>query len=110
MLFVALILIILWLLQIIFLKNYYQAMKTAEIEKVANVIISQYGQNDFAQVIQQHSFRNNMLIIISDMTGHMIFSTDTFNRGLQGDGPDRQMGAEYSSFQQKLLNSDTGTI
>jgi len=110
MLFAALILVLLWLLQIIFLKSYHQAMKTAEIERAASVIISKYGQDDFDQVMQQYSFRNNMLVIISDMNGHMIFSTDIFSRGLQADGPGRQTSADFSSFQQKLLNSETGTI
>ncbi|HZK72107.1 MAG TPA: HAMP domain-containing sensor histidine kinase [Clostridia bacterium] len=112
MLFVALILIILWLLQIMFLKSYYQAMKTAEIEKAANVIISQYGKNDFDQVMQQYTFRNNMLVIISDMNGHLVYTTDMFSRGLQGDGQGsgRQMSKDFSLFQQNLLDSETGTI
>ncbi|MBN7774418.1 sensor histidine kinase [Clostridium aminobutyricum] len=63
-LFSLLLLGILWALQIFFLNNYYQQMKIAETTRIANVISSQYGKEDFLDTIRSLSVSNDMYIQI----------------------------------------------
>jgi signal transduction histidine kinase len=62
--FAALLLSILWALQIFFLNNYYQQMKISETNRIANVISSQYGEEDFLESIRSLSASNDMYIHI----------------------------------------------
>lgn len=85
-LFAVLILIILWLLQIVFFKNYYQDMKIHEILTVANSLKNKYGQNDFDNIINQYSYKNNMSVVVMDSEGNIMFSSETFaGPGQRGD-------------------------
>ena len=51
--FAAMILAILWGLQIIFLQSYYQGMKTREIFETAEEIISNYDTENFVELLGQ---------------------------------------------------------
>lgn len=72
-LFALLLLGILWALQIFFLNNYYQQMKIAETNRIANVISAQYGKNDFLSTIRSLSISNDMYIQI-ETEDSIIFS------------------------------------
>ncbi|QAT43548.1 sensor histidine kinase [Aminipila luticellarii] len=63
-LFAALLLSLLWLLQIFFLNTYYQEMKITETNRVANVIAEKYGKEDFVDTIRSLSVSNDMYIQI----------------------------------------------
>src|SRR5665648_1234415 len=66
--------IVLWFLQIFFLNNYYQAMKISETTKMASVIASQYGQEDFINTIRSISFTNDLYIHIETSDGTIAVS------------------------------------
>ncbi len=72
--FAAFLMIVLWFLQIFFLNNYYQAMKISETTKLASVIVSQYGQDDFIDTIRKVSFTNDLYIHIETSDGTIVFS------------------------------------
>lgn len=72
--FAAFLMIVLWFLQIFFLNNYYQAMKISETTKLASVIASQYGQEDFIDTIRNASFTNDLYIHIETSDGTIVFS------------------------------------
>ncbi|MHB8126624.1 MAG: sensor histidine kinase [Desulfitobacteriaceae bacterium] len=103
--FAVLILIVLWLLQIVFLNSYYKGMKTREILAVANSIKSEYGQNDFDNTIQQYSYKNNMIVMVTDTEGNFLFSSDFFGGPSQGVGLGRSPLANYSQLREQLLHS-----
>ena len=63
-LFAALLMFILWFLQIFFLRNYYEEMKIAETSRIANTIISQYGQEDLIESIYSILRKNDLYIHI----------------------------------------------
>jgi hypothetical protein len=82
MIFGALILIVLWFLQIIFLNNFYQGMKTREVFNAANKLASEYGKDDFDNTISQYSFQHNMSIIITDINGNLLYASNVFNKNI----------------------------
>lgn len=119
MLFGALILIVLWLLQIIFLKGYYQSMKTRQILKAANTLINEYDKGDFDTVISQYSFQHNMFILITDMNGNILYPRNTFRGGMPGSRPvndfqGRGFGGltinDYIKIYKKLMQSKDGKV
>ncbi|MDQ7097033.1 ATP-binding protein [Desulfosporosinus sp. PR] len=108
-LFAILILSVLWLLQIVLLKNYYQGMKTREILSMANALKSKYGQTDFDNTIQQYSYNNNLIIMVTDTAGNIELSTDSFGGGppaQQSMGLNRILPANnYEQLRDQLLKS-----
>jgi signal transduction histidine kinase len=103
--FSVLIITVLWLLQIVFLKNYYQDMKTHEILAVADSIKSKYGQNDFDNTIKHYSYKNNMNVVVTDTEGTIMFSSDPFGGPGQGEGSRRDPLASYSELREQLILS-----
>jgi signal transduction histidine kinase len=77
-LFAAVIMLALWLLQIVFLKTYYESMKTAQIEKIGDSIISEYGKSDFQALIYRLSYNNGIVVQIFDQSGNQKPSQNMF--------------------------------
>jgi Signal transduction histidine kinase len=73
-LFAALLMLILWFLQIFFIKSYYEEMKIVETRKIARTIQSQYGNKDLIENISAISYKNDMYIQIESSDGTIIFS------------------------------------
>lgn len=55
---------LLWCLQIIFLKAYYQEMKITETKRAAQTIKESYGSDDFLDIVKALSENNDMYIQI----------------------------------------------
>lgn len=111
-LFAALILLVLWLLQIVFLQNFYQQMKTRAIIKTAQSIITEYGTDDFENNLQHHAFESNMMVLITDMDDYIQFSSDMFgSMGVSGLQSSRDLltGTDILNVKEMVLESDNGT-
>lgn len=67
--FAAIILVLLWLLQIVFLRTYYQSMKTLEVQKIGNDIAAAYGTSSFADTVFKYSFNNGLMVQVLDENG-----------------------------------------
>jgi len=63
-LFSALLMIVLWFLQIFFLTTYYQEMKIRETVRMASIIEKQYGKEGFLEKVYEFSITNDMYIQI----------------------------------------------
>jgi signal transduction histidine kinase len=72
--FAALLMSMLWFLQIIFLDSYYEEMKISETRRVAGNIISHYGEEDLVQYISELSYKNDLYIQIESGDGTILFS------------------------------------
>ncbi|MDO5037112.1 MAG: HAMP domain-containing sensor histidine kinase [Tissierellia bacterium] len=70
---VVFILLLLWLLQIVFINSFYQSMKTQEIEKIGQEIVSEFGQEDFQETVLSYSFEKGVNIQILDGFGRRYF-------------------------------------
>ncbi|MEG1930350.1 MAG: HAMP domain-containing sensor histidine kinase [Anaerovorax sp.] len=73
-LFAALLMLILWFLQIFFLNTYYEEMKISETRKIANDIVSEYGQKDFFQTIDRTLAKSDFYIHVETGDGTIMFS------------------------------------
>ncbi|MBP2025823.1 sensor histidine kinase [Peptoniphilus stercorisuis] len=71
--FAAIILIALWLLQIVFLNNFYESMKIREVTKIGNYLRSEYNSPDFEYQILNYSQKKGMNIEVIDEEGHLIY-------------------------------------
>lgn len=72
-LFSATIMIILWLLQIVFLNNFYTNMKTNEIEEIGNQLVEEYGSENFTEILATTSLEEGIAIHILDEQGNILY-------------------------------------
>lgn len=97
-LFSAVILSLLWLLQTVFLRSFYEGMKTDGISEIAETITAKYGQNDFKTTIDHLAFKNSILVFVTDMQGNIIYTSDEHGSG----GPEKRkmpLDKEPSAFE-----------
>ena len=108
-LFAALLMVILWFLQIFFLDTYYEEMKVSQTRKVANDIISHYGDNDLVNYISGLSNRNDMYIHIESSDGTIIFSpTQNLDRPSMPGGDIYLM--EMAIMKKNLIQNDQKSV
>lgn len=100
-LFALLLLGILWALQIFFLNNYYQQMKIAETNRIANVISAQYGKEDFLETIRSLSVTNDMYIQIETEDSILFSPSKDSNRT-----PSYMYLPEMGAVRKKLLEGN----
>ncbi len=72
--FAIIILVLLWFLQIFFLNHYYEAMKINETNKIANVIATNYGSENFYELLSGISASNDLYIQVEMVSGDLIYS------------------------------------
>lgn len=105
-LFTAIIMGILWLLQIVFLNTYYKSMKTNEINKIGNTLVSKYGKNNFEDIVYSTSFKKGIIIQIIDDKGQLILPS----LGFEDPKPPKQDPMEAFIFIQKIQDSEDGKV
>lgn len=105
-LFTAIIMTILWFLQIVFLNTYYKSMKTNEIKKIGNTLVSEYGKEDFEDIIYSTSFKRGIIIQILNEKGELIVPSIGFGEPR----PPRAEPIETTMFIEKLLDSEDGKV
>lgn len=97
-LFAATIMIILWLLQIVFLNNYYETMKINEMKKIGNSLVNQYGQEGFEDLLYTTSRNEGIIIQILNKDGSLIYPINSILDLL------RQPKLDYGVFSEFLIN------
>ena len=70
--FSALLLIVLWLFQIVFLDTFYKRIKVTEIRRNADVIINNIESEDIDNFIAVISENNNITVNITDLNGRSL--------------------------------------
>lgn len=105
--FAAVLMMILWSLQILFLDTYYEEMKISETSKIAKSIISRYGDADLIGYISSVSYKNDIYIHIESSDGTIIFSPvlnlDRSNR------TKLDYFAEMAAIKRSLIRNDEKT-
>jgi signal transduction histidine kinase len=79
--FSAIILILIWLLQTVFLSNFYESMKTRTIEKAATQIAETYGSADFESTVDRLAYKNSILVYVTDLSGNLLYTSDEHGPG-----------------------------
>ncbi|GHV36969.1 two-component sensor histidine kinase [Clostridia bacterium] len=109
-LFAAVILTALWLMQIVFLQSFYESMKTADVKEIADTIIADYASAGFETTIDSLTFRNALLVCITDARGNVVYTSDEHGpRGGPGGGF-RPLPNGYAEFLAKLAQSADGRV
>ncbi len=75
--FTAVILVLLWVFQVVFLNSFYKAIKTREIRTSAQTIAKNIDSGDLSATVQSLSQRNQMCIIVSDQNGVIYYKEDS---------------------------------
>ncbi|MFT3951673.1 MAG: HAMP domain-containing sensor histidine kinase [Oscillospiraceae bacterium] len=95
MIFTALILVLLWLFQYVFLESYYKSMKAQDLSRAADKIEANISSGDLNGVVRDIAFHNNIYVLITDsmvnpildenaMGSFSFFDTDVRNNFKRG--------------------------
>lgn len=80
--FVAVLLILLWLFQIVFLESFYKAIKTQSIKSSAELIAKNIDSENLQDLLERISQQNGIAVKITDDSGQMLFeATDPYPDG-----------------------------
>ena len=81
MFFTVVIFTVLWLLQTVFLQNFYNSMIIKNTIKVADKICSESQDSDITSYIDDISRSNSILVFVTDTDGNIIYSADEYKKG-----------------------------
>ncbi len=85
-LFAAVILSALWLLQTVFMQSFYEDMKARDLARVGDELAASYGEEDFVEKLEKLTFRNMILAVITDSQGQLAYTSDEHGSGGPGGG------------------------
>ncbi len=74
--FCGILLILLWLFQVVFLDDFYKAIKINEIKTSGNTIEKNIDSEDLGELVSRLSINNDMCIEILSETGEQLYSSD----------------------------------
>lgn len=70
--FTALILILIWLFQYVFLAGYYQTAKIRDIQNAAKEITKKYDSDEIQDITRRLAFENGLCILVTDEQGNKL--------------------------------------
>ena len=77
--FAAIILSLLWILQTVFLQQFYNDMMIRNIRSAGDRIAGSSREDDLPDVIDRITIEDSLLVYITDEDGDVIFSSDSFS-------------------------------
>ena len=132
-LFTGIIFVLLWLLQIVFLQNFYDKMIINNTKKVAETIINEQNSSNLEDIIDDLAYNNSLLIYLVDTNGNIIYSSDQYSDYYENKkyskstsnenpyfnnnetmnwqiGAYRNLPSDYDEFKKLLNNSDNNIV
>ena len=106
MFFTAVVFILLWLFQIVFLENFYEGMKISDVKQKAVTILEHYGEEDYSALLTNMAINNDLCIEITDKYNRALYSKDVMGRNCLIHGPNNIC----YQFIQKLKESGKRTL
>ena len=94
--FAAAILAVLWLLQTVFLQNFYDHMAIENVQETVEEIVLHQQDTELSTLLDRLAYENALLIFLTDREGNLIYSTDEHS-GVYGGGGARQSSGERPS-------------
>lgn len=76
MIFTAIILVILWLFQVVFLDDFYKAVRTRNIKNSAQTIAKYLDDDNFENYLYQICKQNDVCSYVVDVDGNIMYSVD----------------------------------
>lgn len=120
-LFTAVIFTVLWLLQTVFLQQFYDGMIIRNTISAADSIAAQSDNDRITEYIDDLSRENSVLIFVTDTSGNILYSADQFKKGQHSEndpfdrGPRddhrhyRELPMNFPELMQELSTSADGT-
>ncbi len=132
-LFTGIIFVLLWLLQIVFLQNFYDKMIINNTKKVAETIINEQSSSNLEDIIDDLAYDNSLLIYLVDTNENIIYSSDQYSDYYENKeyskstsnenpyfnnnetmnwqiGAYRNLPSDYDEFKKLLNNSDNKIV
>lgn len=81
MFFTAVIFTVLWLLQTVFLQNFYNGMVIKNTVSAAEKITSFSADGDISDTLDELSRNNSLLVYVTDKDGNILYSADEYKKG-----------------------------
>jgi signal transduction histidine kinase len=109
-LFIAVVFILMWLFQIVFLEVFYERMKISDTRKVGKEMAELYVTDDtYENYFKQIAYDNNMCVLVVNFYGQMQYSDDyVMGRNCVTHGPDAHIN--ISNFIADVDIADDGTM
>lgn len=76
-------LMLLWLLQVVFLQNFYDRMQLANVKTAADEIASYIGNDSAFSLIDRIAYENSMQVILTDTDGGIVYRVDEYSPAYQ---------------------------
>lgn len=102
---VAVIMVLLWLFQIVFLNNFYTRMRIDEVKNIGADIIKEIGDMKvFENKLDELAYKNNMTAELLNTEADIVYSTG--NIGMTGQMPMMRNAARTKAYE-KVLQGET---
>ncbi len=76
MAFVAVLLVLLWLFQIVWLDDFYRWNKTRQIHQASEVVVANLDSEELSSLIDHLANRNDVCIVLLDDTGRTVYASE----------------------------------
>lgn len=123
-LFAAITLVLLWMLQTVFLQAFYEQMQYRNVEKAAAAIAENIKNGSDYSFIEDIAYNNSMQVILTDISGNILYRADEYSSAYRSSqnpyrenskqgwelGMYRYVPDDYPEFLQRLLESEDRNI
>lgn len=101
---------VLWLVQTVFLQNFYSGMAIANLRRAAQEMIGQQDAENFLSVLDAAAVNNSLLIFLTDKDGQVLYSVDEYSTLYSaGENENHSSGNPYRSGK-GTMNWEQGAI
>ncbi len=108
-LFSAVIFLMLWLLQTVFLQSFYNRMAIRNVESAVGKMTSHASDSDFYEVIDEIAVSNSLLVFVTDADGNVLYSADEYQR-LYGGAKQADDGTRNPYHADDVMNWEKGAL
>ncbi len=105
MMFVCIVFILMWVLQVVFLERFYEAFKITDIAKAANTLTQTCRADDFSDIAEELAMRNETCVTLLDADGN-----ETYQYCVSAQKCLLHNEQDMYFFLMDLKHSDTGYI
>ena len=109
LLFSAVIFLVLWLLQTVFLQSFYNDMAIRNVESAVSKMTAHASDSDFYEVIDKIAVSNSLLVFVTDTDGNVLYSADEYQR-LYGGTKQADDGADNPYHAGDVMNWEKGAL
>ncbi len=109
LLFSAAIFTVLWLLQTVFLQNFYDGMAIRNVERAVSKMTAHASDFDFYEVIDEIAVSNSLLVFVTDADGNVLYSADEYRR-LYGETNQAEDGTDNPYHAGDVMNWEKGAL